>query len=276
MVPQIETTAKLIADRYQAKWDGKDWRMPCPAHRGDGNNLAVREAEDGRLLVRCWSHECTFNEILAACQRDGIEVSRRWVYPDGKLAHRVDRNGQPKDLRGSKGSTKGVPLLIRGDSPGALVVLCEGESDADAVLAAELEGIAAGCWAGGAKMAGAADYSAVKGRNVAIWPDYDAEGERALDAAGVACFGAGAASIEVVRRVGPEGEGQGAADLLPSAIDLWLAGRTPWVSADTAARPTLIFESIWGALDAESPAVGDPRSAGPRRNVHAVCACQGG
>ena len=234
--------AEAVAAHYHGDFDGQNWRMACPSHHGDGKNLSVRDGDKGGLIVTCWSHECTYNQVLAAFQRDGLEVARQWEYRPGKVVRRVDRAGS-KDMRGNPGSTKGLPILIRGDSPDALIVLCEGESDADAVLAADLPGVAVGSWAGGAKMAGAADYEGVRGRRVAIWPDHDVEGVKALAAAGAACTAVGAASVEVVPSVGDDGNGYGAADLVASAVDVWIAARTAW--AEEAPAPSrLVFTSL--------------------------------
>jgi hypothetical protein len=41
-------------------------RVPCPAHGGLGRNLAWRWGDRGRLLLKCWSHGCSFDEIVKA------------------------------------------------------------------------------------------------------------------------------------------------------------------------------------------------------------------
>ena len=206
-------------------------RCPCHApHEGQGQNLSVKDAPGGGLLVHCFSRGCSFNDILAAFRRDGLTVSREWTYPGGKMVRRTDSASIPKGrhFKGSPGSTKGVPLLIRGDSPGALIVITEGESDADAVLSSELAKVAAGCFPGGADNAGSADYSAVRGRRVAIWTDNDAKGATAQQEAAKAVANAGAASVELVRMVGPDGEGQGAANCPPTLLEIFVEGRKSW------------------------------------------------
>ena len=196
------------------------FHIPCPAHKGDGNNLHLTDAQDGGLILKCHSTGCTFNQVLAAFQEDGLAVNRAWTYPNGKVVNRIDQAGS-KDIK-SDGTTKGVDLLISNDSPDALIVICEGESDRDAVLSAGLPNIAAACFVGGAKMAADADYSAVKGRKVAIWPDNDNEGAKALLAASLACEKAGAANVYAVKYVGDPESKQGAADLNPVGIELHL------------------------------------------------------
>ena len=100
----------------------------------------------------------------------------------------------------------------------------------------------------GANNAGSADYSAVKGRRVAIWTDHDAQGATAQQEASKAATKAGAASVQLVPMAGKEGDGQGAANCPPNAIDIFLGALKPWegpavldfdaipVSAGTAAR----------------------------------------
>ena len=129
-------TAADIAHRYKpnARISGGFFRIPCPAHRGDDDNLAIKDGDQGGLVLKCHSHDCTYNTILGAFQDDGLVINRHWTYPSGKSVHRQDSGG--KKSFNSPGTTKGVPVLIRGDKPDALVVLTEGESDADAVLLA--------------------------------------------------------------------------------------------------------------------------------------------
>lgn len=48
---------------------GKWWRVRCPAHGGDGFNLALADAERGGLLLTCQSCTCTNREIVEAIER---------------------------------------------------------------------------------------------------------------------------------------------------------------------------------------------------------------
>ena len=176
-------TAADIAHRYKpnARTSGGFFRIPCPAHRGDDDNLAIKDGDQGGLILKCHSHDCTYNTILGAFQDDGLVINRHWTYPSGKSVHRQDSGG--KKSFNSRGTTKGVPVLIRGDKPDALVVLPEGESDADAVLSVADEAqapIAVASYVGGAGQAGEADYSQLRGRRVAYMPDANAQGRTAL------------------------------------------------------------------------------------------------
>lgn len=215
--------AETIAHHYRhgTRPESGYFKIPCPAHGGTDNNLHLADAPDGGLILRCWSTGCTFNEILRALQVDGLAIKRAWTYPNDKVVTRIDRGGS-KDMGRNPGTTKGVELLITNDSEDALIVITEGESDRDAVLSAGLPDVAAACFVGGAKMAGEANYGAVKGRRVAIWPDNDNEGQAALLAASLACEKAGAAHVYAVDYVGEPDSKQGAADLNSVGIELHL------------------------------------------------------
>ena len=215
--------AETIAHHYKhgTRPESGYFKIPCPAHGGTDNNLHLADAQDGGLILRCWSTGCTYNAILHAFQDDGLAIKRAWTYPNGKVVNRIDRGGS-KDMGRNPGPTKGVELLITNDSEDALIVITEGESDRDAVLSAGLPDVAAACFVGGWQMAGKADYGAVAGREVAIWPDNDDEGKAALQATALACKAAGATEVYVVNYVGDPGSKQGAADLSSFGIGLAL------------------------------------------------------
>ena len=227
--PEIKAnSAATIAQHYRpgARPESGYFKIPCPAHQGEGENLHLADALDGGLVLKCWSAECTYNQILSAFQADGLAVHREWTYPNGKVVIRWDRGGA-KNIK-SIGKNHRVPLLITNDSPGALIVIVEGESDRDAVLSAGLQDVAAATFVGGSKVASRSDYSAVKGRMVAIWADHDREGAAATIAAAQACQAAGASSVATIPLVGPPDSGCGAADLTPDTVGVFIKGRKPW------------------------------------------------
>jgi predicted P-loop ATPase len=78
----------------------------------------------------------------------------------------------PRSLYGLEKLTK------RPDAP---VLLCEGEKAADAAQRL-LPGHIALTWPGGAQAVHLADWSALEGRNVTIWPDADEQGVKAAEA----------------------------------------------------------------------------------------------
>lgn len=42
------------------------WKARCPAHNGDGQSLWVTDKENGYILVHCFAHECSVQDVLAA------------------------------------------------------------------------------------------------------------------------------------------------------------------------------------------------------------------
>ncbi|MBU3887218.1 ATP-binding protein [Methylosinus sp. KRF6] len=95
--------------------------------------------------------------------------------------------------------------------PGAHVVLCEGEKAADAAQRLMPDFVAVAS-PNGAKSARKADWSALRGRAVTIWPDADAPGAAyAKEASGLA-FAAGAASVAIAEPPADVDEGFDAAD----------------------------------------------------------------
>ena len=55
----------------------KGWlRIPCPSHKGRDNNLAISTGGDGGLILKCHSRQCSYNDILEAFRRHGIEIER--------------------------------------------------------------------------------------------------------------------------------------------------------------------------------------------------------
>ena len=228
--------AEAIASHYgRGRADSAgNHQIKCPVHQpheGQGFNLSVKDAPGGGLLLHCFSRECSFNDILEAFRRDGLAINREWTYPNDKVVRRQDSASHKKGrtFKHSDGqAVKGTPLLIRGDGPDALIVITEGESDADALLAANLDGVAAGSFAGGWGNGGDADYKAVAGRRVAIWADYDRLGATAQTEAAKAAMDAGAALVDIIPWVGASGDGNGAADLKPEAIGVWVEARFPF------------------------------------------------
>ena len=60
------------------------WRARCPAHGGEDRNLSIKVGKTGAIIVRCWSHGCGFDEIVAAVDMDATDF-----FPDKPRAHRA-------------------------------------------------------------------------------------------------------------------------------------------------------------------------------------------
>ena len=223
--------ANALTDKPQRS--GESWRVPCPAHGGDGPNLSLRNGDGGRLLTFCHSRGCSFKDIIAALRDRGIvgDFERSWTYPpDGKGFQKVvtrtdsvDQEGQPGKNFYSHGEQDGTPLLLLGDSGGNSIVIVEGEAKADDLFEALYtdEGLqkfthAVASYPHGSGSADKADYSTVTGRKVIVWPDPDEPGLEAGRKVWSACRNAGAAELWLVR--GPAADDLNVADKL-AALD---------------------------------------------------------
>lgn len=62
----MSAAERLLSRLEGARATGKGkWIARCPAHDDTSPSLSIREADDGRLLVRCWAG-CASAEIVAA------------------------------------------------------------------------------------------------------------------------------------------------------------------------------------------------------------------
>jgi len=63
----------LLSRLDKVRRTGQDrWIACCPAHGDKHPSLSIRELEDGRVLVHCFSHGCSVNDIVSAV---GLELS---------------------------------------------------------------------------------------------------------------------------------------------------------------------------------------------------------
>ena len=223
--PPVDTG--LDADRIahalteRPKRSGESWRVPCPAHDGDGPNLSLRNGDGDRLLTFCHSRGCSFKDIIAALRERGIvgDFGRAWTYPPNakgiqKVVTRtdsVDEAGQPSKSFYSPGEQDGTPILLLGDEGECPIVIVEGEAKADDLYEALYtpEGFehpihAIASYPHGSGSADKADYSVVKGRKVIVWPDPDETGIEAGRKVWKACSSAGAAELWLIRGPAPD------------------------------------------------------------------------
>lgn len=64
--PVLPHDDQSLLDRLGGDATRSSGRVPCPAHGGRDRNLAWRWGDRGRLLLKCHSHQCTFDEIVRA------------------------------------------------------------------------------------------------------------------------------------------------------------------------------------------------------------------
>ncbi|MCV7204657.1 AAA family ATPase [Mycolicibacterium peregrinum] len=158
----------------------------CPAHDDRNPSLSVGQRSDGKgTVVKCFAG-CDTADVLAklgltmadlfddAAMRDVWNPTRTYLYSDGRTVKRGLKSNGSKDFW-QTGNRDGNALFHAeriGDA--ALVFVCEGEKDVEAV---EAHGGVAVCSAMGAGNAGKADWSPLKGKTVVVCADADKAGE---------------------------------------------------------------------------------------------------
>ena len=230
MQPDIDGAC---AHLHGARRAGAGWRIPCPVHGGSDANCYIGPGDDGGVVAKCWSRECAWQDIIDALGLRPDKGAGYFVgaYAAGQSSRNVYRqnNADGKRIWG-RGKADGCELLVRDLRPGLVIVIAEGEKAADAIeraaqrLGADYTGAS---WRGGTSSAAKADYSAVKGRRVIIWPDNDAVGRKAANTAARCCLQAGASSIRMVD-VGDLPEAGDAADIHAEDVIAHLQSAASW------------------------------------------------
>jgi AAA domain/Domain of unknown function (DUF6371) len=199
----------------------------------------------------------------------GFEPTQKYAYRDalGQVSFIVARQDKPdgKEIRPiiyarnkATGTfqwlAKGLPaprplygldkLAKRPDAP---VILVEGEKTAKAA-AKQLNEYVAVTWAGGAKGIQYSDFSALKGREVTLWPDNDDAGKAAMTSLVPILKQHGAKKIRQVQVPDSLPKKWDLADPIPEGIDInaLLAGST---EANTGLRSHVFTSSALSKLD---------------------------
>ncbi len=130
--------------------------------------------------------------------------------PGGKRAWRFKSFPAPRPLYGLH------QLALAPENAPVLIV--EGEKACDAAQRITGASITCMTWPGGSKAVAKADWSALVGRRVAIWPDADEPGRQAAEKISELLTASGAASVEIVNppRNAPKGW-----DLADAEADGW-------------------------------------------------------
>ena len=131
-----------------------------------------------------------------------------WRNDAGTLAWHKKHPPQPRPLYGRDRLAQ---------SPGAPVLVLEGEKSADAA-AKLLPGFAAITSSGGAGAANTADWSPLEGRIVVIWPDNDEPGSRYAEQVARLALAAGALSVRIITVPAGWPESWDLADSLPEDV----------------------------------------------------------
>lgn len=133
-----------------------------------------------------------------------------WRNAAGQLSWRLRGFAQPLPIYGHD------RLLSRPDAP---VLAVEGEKAAKAAQSLFSDHIAI-TWPGGASSAGKADWNALKGRDVVLWPDADEPGRKAMDEVATALAAAGCGRLRLVNLPANLPKGWDVADEPPPDLDL--------------------------------------------------------
>lgn len=163
MTPVERVLAALDEAGCNPRRSGAGWSARCPAHPDKNPSLSVREAEDGRVLLKC-HRECEQDLVRSALglswsdlfadegsslkghHRGQVSATYDYVNEAGALLFQAVRYCAPKAFRqrrpdgrgGWIGTLEGVrrvlyrlPEVVEGVRAGRWIVITEGEKDAD-------------------------------------------------------------------------------------------------------------------------------------------------
>jgi phage/plasmid primase-like uncharacterized protein len=82
------TVAEVLVRLPDRKRIGGGWRAACPAHGGKDLNLSVWEGDGGFARFKCFSHNCTTAEIVAALK--GMPIQAYSFQPAMRTMHAND------------------------------------------------------------------------------------------------------------------------------------------------------------------------------------------
>ena len=199
-----QPSANEIAQRFPtAKRSGSGWKIPCPAHKGEDPNCYIGDGDDGGIVAKCWSYECSWEDIMHALglplRGNGRDFVVAYENRDGNNRNVYRRESSTGKKIWGNGTVKGTKLLPWGElSDSVTLVLVEGEKAAQAFRNFDLSGYVAVSWRDGAKSVDKADFDLCNGYDVVCWPDADASGQAAMEMAARKAFEAGALSVRIV------------------------------------------------------------------------------
>jgi hypothetical protein len=220
--PQSDPVELVLSRVKGARKNGSGWVALCPAHEDRRPSLSIGRGEGGRALLRCFAG-CDFERVVAALGLEAcdlfaeaphrpehearreydirdeagrlVAVHVRIEHPDGSKRFVWMRDGST-GLAGLK--TADLPLfgaerLVR--DPEAAVLVTEGEKAA--LAGGHLGFLAVASVTGASGCPGQKPLSALRGRNVLLWPDLDAPGREHMLRVGAALRGL-ARSVRVI------------------------------------------------------------------------------
>lgn len=251
-------TVALVEEALTLRgFEGDNGRYQCPAHGGQDRNLWVTADEDGRVIVKCWSHpdECTTDAIFRAidlwlerkpfsgyqeyeARKDGVVVP---------AVHRRFSDREPKCDWDPKGVVKVNSLDFYNSwniDPSKPIVICEGERAAEAVAAAGLQAVAT---YGTSYTPSAAAVAMLGNADITLWPDADDEGRKHMEKIARAI----GRPVKQVYTNGTAPRGWDAADATPFLIKHLVGDARPF---NVAVAPTTLGKAkSFDQLDSTPP-----------------------
>jgi DNA primase len=212
-------------DRNDQKRDVKSWNVVMPVPASAPGPRGGVHPKLGRP-TRTWAYKSAAGDLIGYVLRFDNSDAKEfrpltlWRHSvNGRLEWRWESWPPKRPLYG---------LQELAERPSAAVVVCEGEKSANAARRL-LSDFVAVTSPNGSESAEKADWSPLSGRNVVIWPDADAAGNKYAQAVSKCAAGAGAATIAVIPLPGDVDDGWDAADALEE-------GWTPERAAELIAK----------------------------------------
>jgi len=121
------------------RFEGRRYRVACPAHRGRDRNLSVWAGEHGEACFKCWSHGCSTRDINAAL---GVATADRKQLPTTAMRPPADDKQRIKmarsiwsEAREPRGTVVHDYLFGRGWTGEMPTALCSGAASAELACA---------------------------------------------------------------------------------------------------------------------------------------------
>jgi len=193
-------TARDIARGLHGRRSGAGYMACCPAHDDRTPSLAIRDGDDGRVLIHCHAG-CSQERVIAALRERGLwgdgpvlvrarakreplgPMVAEYIYTDedGRPLYRVTRHapktfrqwrpdGQGGWIAGLTRRTRIVPYRLREVVEAPIVFVVEGEKDVETLRE---QGFVATCNPGGAGKWRPEFACYFRGKTVIVIPDTD-------------------------------------------------------------------------------------------------------
>jgi len=179
LAPHVGVEVERYLDRTNgsAKGSGKTSWTPIHPVPADAPTPEFRHHKHGRPSAT-WTYRDASGAVIGyVCRFDRADgekeiIPRSYCHDGaGRSAWRWKSFAKPRPL---------YRLDALAAAPGQQAILTEGEKAADAAQRLLPSGIAT-TWPGGANADGTPDFTPLAGRKVVLWPDADAEGQRAME-----------------------------------------------------------------------------------------------